>query len=407
MTPVSTGERSEPAGAERGPPTANTVPVTAAQAFTSRRSVTVGMVVAIIQTVALAVAAAVTGSAALKTQTATNLADVAVGAFLLIAVVSSSRPADSTHPLGYGRERFFWSFVAAVGIFVGGVGAAVVETLQAAFHPQPAGAYAVGYGVLAVIVLLDAFALTVGLRPLRQNAHERNVPLARFLWRSTDPAVTTLVLSSAAGLAGGLVAAAGLAGREATGSPATDAAASALIGLILLATSLVLLHTNRELLTGRAVSPAQADAMRRLIGDQPGVVAVPDLFAIVIGPSSLIVDADVVFDDDLNVPEVEEAIVPAAAALRTCWPTVAYVYLNPVAQHRHRRFTPTPKTAPTRTRTAPRPRWRRQVDPGIRRATGRPVRFSATRLLGGPDTPGTCAGCACTVAGHDTGAYWC
>jgi divalent metal cation (Fe/Co/Zn/Cd) transporter len=114
------------------------------EAFTSRRSMTVGMVVAVAQTAALAAAAVVTGSAALKTQTATNLADVAVSAFLLIGVVSSNRPADNAHPLGYGRERSFWSFVAAVGILAGGVGAAVAETLQAVFHPQPTGA---GQGV--------------------------------------------------------------------------------------------------------------------------------------------------------------------------------------------------------------------------------------------------------------------
>jgi divalent metal cation (Fe/Co/Zn/Cd) transporter len=71
-----------------------------------------------------------------------------------------------------------------------------------------------------------------------------------------------------------------------------------------------------------------------------GVLAVPDLFAIVVGPGSLIVDADLVFDDGLNVPEVEDAIVAAAAALRARWPTVAYVYLNLVARHRPRRFTP-------------------------------------------------------------------
>jgi len=326
---------------------------TGAESFTGRRSVTVGLVVAIAQTVALAVAAVVTGSAALKTQTATNLADVAVSAFLLIGVVSSNRPADGSHPLGYGRERFFWSFVAAVGIFVGGVGAAFAETLQASFHPQPTGAYLVGYSVLAVIILLDAFALVVGLRPLRRGARERRLPLARFLWRGTDPAVTTLVLSSTAGLVGGVVAAGGLAGRESTGNPAADALASGLIGLILLATSLVLLHTSRELLTGRAVSPAQAAQMRRMVGDHSGVVAVPDLFALVVGPSSLIVDADVIFEDGLNVPEVEKIIVSAAAALRDCWPAIAYVYVNPVAQYRRRRLVPAGSSAPTQSRRAP------------------------------------------------------
>ena len=107
--------------------------------FSSRWSVVLGLLVAVAQTVALGVAAVLTGSAALKTQTATNLADVAVGVFLLIGVVSGGRPPDDRHPLGYGRERFFWSFVAAVGIFVGGVGAAVAEALQTAFHPRPTG----------------------------------------------------------------------------------------------------------------------------------------------------------------------------------------------------------------------------------------------------------------------------
>ena len=308
------------------------------EAFTSRRSVTVGLLAAVGQTIALGVAAVVTGSAALKTQTATNLADIAVSAFLLIAVVASNRPADDTHPIGYGRERFFWSFIAAVGIFIGGFGAAVAETLQTVFRPTPTGSYAVGYIVLAVVISLDVIALIGGLRPLRQRGAERHVPLGRILWRGTDPAVTTLVLSSVAGIAGGVVAAAGLGGSELTGSSLPDAAASALIGLILLATSVVLLHTNRELLTGRAVSQTQVNQMRQVIADRPGVVAVPDMFAIVIGPASVIVDADVIFEDGLNVPQVEGIIVDASTALRESWPSIAYVYLNPVAEHRPRRF---------------------------------------------------------------------
>lgn len=69
-------------------------------------------------------------------------------------------------------------------------------------------------------------------------------------------------------------------------------------------------------------------------------MAVPDLFAIVVGPCSLIVDADAIFEDGLNVPQVELVIVDATVALRTKRPTIAYVYLNPVAEHRRRRFAP-------------------------------------------------------------------
>jgi len=303
---------------------------------TSRRSVVVGMVVAIGQTVALGLAAYATSSAALMTQTVTNLADVAVGGFLLIAVVSSDRPADDLHPLGYGRERFFWSFVAAVGIFVGGFGAAAVETVRTALDPTPTGSYAVGFAVLAIVVALDVVALAVSLRPLARRARRLDMSARTLLWRGSDPAVTTVVLSSAAGLLGGVLAAIGLAGTAWSGSPWPDVVASALIALLLLATSAVLLRTNRELLTGRGLPPAELEQMRALVADCAGVVSVPDVFAVVVGPAMLIVDGDVVFDDDLDVPDVEAVIVGAAARLRHRWPAIAFVYLNPVASARSR-----------------------------------------------------------------------
>jgi cation diffusion facilitator family transporter len=303
---------------------------------TSRRSVVVGMVVAVGQTVALGVAAYLTSSAALMTQTVTNLADVAVGGFLLIAVVSSDRPADDLHPLGYGRERFFWSFVAAVGIFVGGFGAAAVETVHTALDPTPTGSYGVGFAVLATVVALDVVALVVALRPLARRARHVGVPATTLLWRGSDPAVTTVVLSSATGLLGGVLAAIGLAGTAWSGSPWPDVVASALIAALLLLTSAVLLRTNRELLTGRGLPPAEMELMRAIIADCTGVVSVPDVFAVVVGPSILIVDGDVVFDDGLDVPAVESVIVGAAERLRHRWPAIAYVYLNPVAAARSR-----------------------------------------------------------------------
>jgi hypothetical protein len=172
------GDRRPRAAAHSAQP----APVTSARArpgsgMTSRLSVRIGVYVAVGQTVALGIASVLTGSAALKTQTGTNLADVAVGVFLLIGVVTGDRPADDRHPLGHGRERFFWSFVAAVGIFIGGVGAAAVETLQAITRPQPTGSYLVGYAVLAVVIGLDIVALTAGARSVSAEAGLRRVPV--------------------------------------------------------------------------------------------------------------------------------------------------------------------------------------------------------------------------------------
>jgi divalent metal cation (Fe/Co/Zn/Cd) transporter len=270
------------------------------------------------------------------TQTAVSLADVAVEVFLMVGVVSSNRPPDVAHPLGYGRERFFWSLLAAIGIFIGGCGVAGEEAVAALRHATPAGAYALGYSVLSVTVVLDAVTLVVALGPLRKQAAERRVSLRRLLRRSTDSATTTVVLGNAAGVAGGTIAMIALAGTQLSGNSLPDAAGSALIGVVLFVASVQLLRVNRDLLAGRGVPPAQLAEMRQVVAAQAGVVDVPDLFAVVVGPSVLIVNGDVTFDDSLDVPGVETAIALAGDALRMRWPSIAFVYLNPVAEHRPR-----------------------------------------------------------------------
>jgi cation diffusion facilitator family transporter len=289
------------------------------------------------ETVALAVAAWVTGSVALIAQSAANAAELGVAVFLLIGVLRSNRPPDEGHPLGYGRERFFWSLFAALAIFVGGGGVALDEAVGSALNPSPIDSYPVAYLVLATTIALDAIALEVALRPLRQRAARKGNSLRGEMRRSTDPAIITVIVGGGCAVIGGFTAALGLVASQMTGSTIPDTVATALIGSLLLVASVLLLRTNRELLTGRGVSRPMLREMRHIIAAQEGVVDVPDLFAIVIGPSSLIVDGDVTFADALNVPAVEQAIEIAAAALRERWPSIEYIYLTPVPEARPRR----------------------------------------------------------------------
>jgi cation diffusion facilitator family transporter len=301
---------------------------------TTHVSVVVALAVNCFETVGLGVTAWVTGSIALRAQTAAEAAEVAVTVFLLIGVLSSVRGPDESHPLGYGRERFFWSLFAALGLFVGGGGLALDEAVRSALHPSPVHSYILGYVMLAATALLDAYSVLVGLRPLRQQAADRGLSSRAYLSRSTDPASVTVVVGGGSAVIGAVLATAGLAVSQLTGSPTGDTVASALIGLLLLAVSVFLLQTNRQLLTGRGVAPSMLGEMRSVIASQPGVVDVPDLFAVVVGPLSLIVDGQVTFDSHLDLPEVDRAIMESTAELRRRWPSIQYIYLTPVATTR-------------------------------------------------------------------------
>src|SRR5271154_6077060 len=144
MPRLRSGGMARPSRTERVPGMAETT-----KSGTTRRSVLVSFVVNCAETLGLAVAAGVTGAVALRAQTAANAADVAVQVFLLIGVLSSTRPPDQTHPLGYGRERFFWSLLAALGIFLGGGVLGLDEAVRAALHPSASHSYPVAYVVLA------------------------------------------------------------------------------------------------------------------------------------------------------------------------------------------------------------------------------------------------------------------
>jgi cation diffusion facilitator family transporter len=304
----------------------------------TRRVVFVSLAAAIPQLVALAVAAALTNSSALLSQTFVAAADLGVQIFLAVGVVASTRAADETHPLGYGGERFFWTLFAALAIFVSGCTVAIEEAISTLVNPTPVTAFAVGYVVLIVSIVLDGIPFIAALRETRSRARGKGRTIRQHVRGTTEPATVTELIANGIGVAGGVLALVALVLVDLTGSVVPDAIASALIGAALVAAAIVLTQRNRALLTSRGVHPNVLGRMRAVVADTSGVVDVPDLFAVVVGPSELIVDGDVTLRDELTVPQVEAAIEHAAAALRAGWPEIRYVYLTPVPEGRPRRY---------------------------------------------------------------------
>ena len=105
--------------------------------------------------VAKLVAGALTGSSAMLAEGAHSVADTVNQLFLLTALSRSKKPADARHPFGYGMERYFWSLLAAVGIFVLGAGFSVYEGIHSLLNPEPVEALLVAYVVLGVSFLFE------------------------------------------------------------------------------------------------------------------------------------------------------------------------------------------------------------------------------------------------------------
>ena len=205
---------------------------------------------------AKSVAAVVTGSASMLAEAAHSWADAGNEVFLLIANRRSRRPPDLAHPLGHGREAYVWSLFAALGLFVAGAAVSVTHGVQELIRPEPAGDFVVGYVVLAVSFVLEGVSLLQSMRQVRHEAESLHRDLIEHVLATSDPTLRAVFAEDSAALIGLVIAAAGLAGHQLTGSAIPDAIGSILVGVLLAVVAIVLINRNRWFLIGQEADPA-------------------------------------------------------------------------------------------------------------------------------------------------------
>ncbi|QCB94681.1 cation diffusion facilitator family transporter [Cellulomonas shaoxiangyii] len=240
-------------------------------------TVVLALVANLLVAVAKTVAAVVTGAASMLAEAAHSWADTGNEVLLLIAHRRGERPPDAAHPLGHGREVYVWSLFAAIGLFGVGAGVSVTHGIQELLDPEPAESFVVAYVVLAVAFVLEGASFTQAWRQSRADARRQRVGLFTQVLRTSDPTVRAVFFEDAAALVGIVIAAAGIAAHEVTGSPVPDAVGSILVGLLLGVVAIVLIQRNLRFIVGEAVDPALRDAALRWLLAMPEVARVTSL----------------------------------------------------------------------------------------------------------------------------------
>jgi cation diffusion facilitator family transporter len=249
--------------------------------------------------IAKSAAAVVTGSASILAEAAHSWADTGNEVFLLVANRRSRRPPDPPHPLGYGREAYVWSLLAALGLFVAGAAVSVTHGVQELITPEPASDFVVGYVVLAVSFVLEGISFLRALRQAKPAAELMDRDLLEQVMASSDPTLRAVFAEDSAALIGLVLAAIGLVAHQATGSATPDAVGSILIGVLLAVVAATLFDRNRQFLIGEEVDPRIRAAAIGALLDMPEVARVTYLRLEIVGPRivSVIGDVDLVGDD--------------------------------------------------------------------------------------------------------------
>jgi cation diffusion facilitator family transporter len=255
--------------------------------------------------IAKTVAAALSGSASMTAEAAHSWADTGNQGFLIIANRRSSRPPDADRPLGYGREAYVWSLLAAVGLFVVGGSLSVWHGVTELIHGEGTSEnYLVAYVVLAVAFALEATSLLQAYRQLRREARDFDRDVLDHILDTSDPTTRAVFAEDTAALIGILLALGGIGLHQLTGNAAWDAVGSILVGVLLGVVAVVLIDRNRRFLVGEPADPALRDAAINRIRQLPEVASVRFLRLVFVGPKQLFLVASV----DLTGDQVESHV---------------------------------------------------------------------------------------------------
>jgi cation diffusion facilitator family transporter len=282
--------------------------------------------------VAKGIGGAVTGSSALLAEAAHSIADTLNELFLLLSLSRADRPADRTHPFGYGKERFFWSLIAAVGIFLSGAVFSIAEgihSLTGEAEPTSTRHFVVIYAILGLSLVLEGGSLVKALRQVVREAATARRRVLTYVVRSPDPTVKTVASEDTIAVLGVLVALAGTIAHQVTGSNVYDAVSSIVIGALLAVVAVLLGRDTKELLIGEAADPAVRLEAVRVLSAEAGITRVQEILTMQLGPSGVLVAARVQFAEDLTARDVEQLCTRAEEEMRRRVPTITQVFIDP------------------------------------------------------------------------------
>jgi cation diffusion facilitator family transporter len=332
---VPAARQAQPAPATKQPPPATKQPAAATKqqppGDDSMRTVVLALAVNVAVAVIKAVAGVLTASAGLLAEAAHSVGDCTTEVFLMTALRRAGRPADRRHPFGYGKERYFWSLLAALTILVLGAGFSLYQGLDTILNGEAdAATPVVGYVVIGLSAVVEAASWLQARGRLTRESRRFRMSWRQYVREPDDPTVKSVIFEDTAALLGLGLAAAGLLLRQLTGSALWDGIAALAIGALLVAVAVELARTNGRLLIGKQANPRLVADIRTVLEEQPQVLAVVDVLTMMIGTGRVLLCARLDYVDELSATDAEQTAVRLHELLRERFSEIDEVFLEPV-----------------------------------------------------------------------------
>jgi cation diffusion facilitator family transporter len=297
--------------------------------LTSRQVVYAALIGNLLVAVTKGVAAFWTSSSAMLSETLHSFVDCTNEVLLLYGQYRAARPPDAAHPLGHGRELYFWSFIVALLIFAIGAGVSIYQGLEQIRAPREIHNPWVNYIVLAFATVFEGSSWVLSIKQFHSATARGRLSFYEAFRRSKDPPSFMVLFEDTAALLGIALAAGGTFAASHWQRPEFDGIASLLIGLVLGAIALVLANESKSLLIGEGASAELVDSIAGIATRIPGVRRVNGMLTAQLAPDQIVVALSLEFVDDLRVPELEERVIEIERNIRDRHPEVTAVFIKP------------------------------------------------------------------------------
>lgn len=278
-----------------------------------------------------------TGSSAMLSEGVHSLVDTGNQGLLLYGHHRASRPPDERHPLGFGRELYFWSFIVALLVFALGAGVSLYEGIAQIRERHPITDPAVNYAVIAFSVVFEGISWWIALQEFRKTKGD----LTHFqaFKRSKNAPLFLVLFEDTAALIGLAIACAGNFASHYFARPELDGVASLGISLVLAVTASMLARESKELLLGEPAGARVTSSIMQIAREQDGVERVNGIMTVHLAPDEIVLALSLEFADPLNTPGIEQRIATLERKLRTAHPEIITIFIKPQARDQFKQFT--------------------------------------------------------------------
>jgi len=275
------------------------------------------------------IAGTISRSAAMIAEGVHSVVDTINQLLLLLGISLSKKKPDKYHPLGYGKELYFWSFVVSILIFGLGGGLSVYQGITHILHPVELGDPKWSFVVLGVSVIFEGTSLVIAA--VEFNKLRDGQSWWDAIINSKDPSTFLVLFEDSAAVAGLSIAAIFLYLSHHLNKPYLDGVASLLIGIILVFVSLILARESRSLLMGEGIKADTKIRIREIVEHDKAVRNLMHLLSTYQSPEEILVMLIIEFKPNLTTTDINHAIDRIREEIKKEFGRIRFLIIQPDA----------------------------------------------------------------------------